>query len=54
MLVAADAVGIHRKVLAELKLRPLRSRCSWLVLVPLKGMLKLFLVMQKKKRKERG
>ena len=48
MLPAAGAVGVHRKIPAELGLRPLRSRCSWLVLVPLKGMMKLCLVVPKK------
>lgn len=49
LLVAAGIVGVHRKIPAELGLRPLR--CFGLVLVPLKGVTKLCSVVQKRKRK---
>lgn len=43
--VAAGTAGAHTKIPADLGLRPLRR--SWLVLVPLKDIARLYLVGQK-------
>lgn len=46
-------VGVPRKIPAELGLGPLK-RCSWLVLVALKGVMGLRLVVEKKKLKRKA